>query len=154
MTRYENKQNKNNSPNIILSGKICLAGPNEYSVFGNCVKKLGLGGLLGDWQLSPFSLTLTAVYTGCPAALSRARCPDNPAIQQIITVTMHWNQVVNKGAGIDIPSFDTNTLLRYTMDIDTNQYNPTTDAMYIAGESAIVVDYYLFYGGSLCLRTA
>ena len=77
-----------NSPNMILSGKICLAVLLAYSPLGNCAKTLGLGGLAG-W-LSPLSETLTAVYADPDAAIADlADCPHTPANQHIIAVTIH-----------------------------------------------------------------
>ena len=107
------KNTINYSPNTQLKGNICLAWPTKYSALGNCAKKLGRGWFVGP----PLSLTATGLY----AAFFRARCPHNPAIQHINTVTTHWNHVTNSGAGIDIPSLDIRTLLRYTMEMETTQ---------------------------------
>lgn len=46
-------------------------------------------------------------------------------------VTTHWNQVTNKGAGMDTEALDIKALFKYTIDIDTNQYVATTDAIYV-----------------------
>jgi hypothetical protein len=44
-------------------------------------------------------------------------------------VTTHWNHVTNKGAGIDTDALDINALFKYTIEIETNQYVATTEAM-------------------------
>jgi hypothetical protein len=44
---------------------------------------------------------------------------------QINAVQMHWNHVTNMGAGMDAFSLESNTLLRYTMEMDTHQYAAT-----------------------------
>ena len=51
-----------------------------------------------------------------------------PKATQITIVVRHWNQVTNRGAGMDAPD-DTSALLTNTIAMDTTKYSATTPAI-------------------------
>ena len=103
---------------VIIPTKMRLRGNTRFATFhlnsalGNCDQNDGFAAAASS---SPSSLA-TASYS---AFLNRAA--NSPEAQQIAAVTTHWNQVMNNGASMETDLFDMRILLRYTIDMETNQ---------------------------------
>jgi len=63
----------------------------------------------------------------CPLALTSS--PHWPHSHVMKVDTTHWNHVMKRGAGIDMSSEDIKNLFRKTIEIDTTQYEATTNMM-------------------------
>ena len=57
----------------------------------------------------------------------------------IIAVTTHWNHVTKRGAGIEESGLLRSTLFKYTIEMDTTQYDITTEAMYAIFDSLLAI---------------